>query len=409
MNILLTAYKLEAGLGSEDASGYEALKHLVKLGHRVTLITRVNNAEKIRKESDFAQVRIIGLDVPKWLAFYKKGGRGIILYYYLWQIAVGLRVRSLYKKNKFDILHNYNFHTDWAPHFFPKKAAIVWGPVMHHQSIPFSFFDGTSLGDYFKDRARTFFKNIFWHLDPFLKLAVRKSNAIVYANKNLAPPFRQVSEKTHTVLMPGSSDEFLSAPSISDTFNVLFVGRFVALKGVLTCLQIYSAFLKHNPHLKTSMTLIGSGPLENRVHEEIVRLNLQDNVEIVSWIDRSELKSHYHAASLFLFPSFEAQGLVVSEAMSASLPTITISGTGPASVAGESSITVEYTNYASFIGDAANAVSLIAEEYFDRPTDYIDRANQSQNWFCERNRTAKLIGDIDNIYQHVLAESRKRS
>ena len=108
------------------------------------------------------------------MSFYKYRGRGIILYYYFWQIFVGLRVRKLQNLSHYDVIHLFNFHTDWAPHFLFKKTGkekLVWGPIAHHKPVPLEFlrFRGGILYA-LKEWTKQAVKHLFW-LNPFLKWA----------------------------------------------------------------------------------------------------------------------------------------------------------------------------------------------------------------------------------------------
>ena len=74
-------------------------------------------------------------DLPYWMRFWKKGGRGAMLYYLMWQKGI---VGFIKKQNiEFDITHNLNFHNDWSPSYIWKlDKPFVWGPVGHHPEIP---------------------------------------------------------------------------------------------------------------------------------------------------------------------------------------------------------------------------------------------------------------------------------
>lgn len=93
MNVLWIAYKIEKNKGSEDGMAYHLVPQLRDKGMAITLVSRRNNIEKLRHDPQYDGIEMIGIDVPRWLSWFKKGNRGIIAYYYLWQICVGLLVR----------------------------------------------------------------------------------------------------------------------------------------------------------------------------------------------------------------------------------------------------------------------------------------------------------------------------
>src|SRR4051794_31374576 len=108
MNVLLICYKIEAGKGSEDGSGYHIAKELVRSGLKTTIISRSNNISLLSTNPEFAGVKFVPVDVPRALSFYKKRDRGIIIYYYLWQIFVGFKVWNLQKEKAYNVIHLLN-------------------------------------------------------------------------------------------------------------------------------------------------------------------------------------------------------------------------------------------------------------------------------------------------------------
>lgn len=104
-----------------------------------------------------------------------------------------------------------------------------------------------------------------------------------------------------------------------DTFLVSFVGRFGPEKGISFLLKGFAqAFQRvNNIHL----VLIGDGPLKEQLDREIANYNLAKNVTMVGW--RDDIPSLLNAVDLLVLPSLnEAFGLVLLEAMAASVPVI---------------------------------------------------------------------------------------
>ena len=100
----------------------------------------------------YENIEFLYFDLPYWIRFWKKGGRGALFYYYMWQRSV---VWFIKKQNKdYDIVHNLNFHNDWTPTFLYKlKKPMVWGPIGHHPIIPSQYLKLYAKKYYFIDRA----------------------------------------------------------------------------------------------------------------------------------------------------------------------------------------------------------------------------------------------------------------
>jgi hypothetical protein len=138
--ILATAYAVNPYKGSEDGMGWNMILQIARF-QKVIAVTRENNEPKIAqymKENPsklYDNIQFEYFDLPYWMRFWKKGGRGAMLYYWMWQRGI---VGFIQKKGfVFDIAHNLNFHNDWTPSYLWKlNKPFVWGPVGHHPKIP---------------------------------------------------------------------------------------------------------------------------------------------------------------------------------------------------------------------------------------------------------------------------------
>lgn len=365
MKILIVCYKIEGGKGSEDGSGYNIVKRLIELGCDVTVVSRVNNINLLKLDQNFSKATLIGVDVPKYLGFYKKGGRGIILYYYVWQILVGMKVRTLQAENSYDVVHQLNFHTDWAPHFLSNpNGRLVWGPMSHHKKVPDDFLINNKIMAALGERIKLSVKKLFWSFDPFLKSAINRTDLILYADKDVAPCFKKSEKKIKFQTYASTIPALKMAPRRNSTFDVLIVGRLVSLKGFDAAMDAYAKFIAQYPKIKSTFTVIGSGPLADHLKEKAVMCGIHNETRFINWVDQVKLRKHYEEASVFLYPSFEAQGLVVAEAMGASLPVVCLSETGPSFIAESSGLIVDRdAPYDVVVTKLAESIEVIYQEY----------------------------------------------
>ena len=92
MKLLISAYACEPGLGSEPGVGWNCVRQAARF-HEVWVLTRKNNREPIEnalKTVPLENVHFAYFDLPRWARFWKRGTRGLHLYYYLWQIGAYL-------------------------------------------------------------------------------------------------------------------------------------------------------------------------------------------------------------------------------------------------------------------------------------------------------------------------------
>jgi hypothetical protein len=96
MKVLLSAYACEPGKGSEPGVGWSWVRQIARFAE-VWVITRANNRgtiEKALREEPLPNVHWVYFDLPRWARFWKKGQRGVHLYYYLWQVGIYFLARQ---------------------------------------------------------------------------------------------------------------------------------------------------------------------------------------------------------------------------------------------------------------------------------------------------------------------------
>ena len=113
--ILVSAYAVNPYHGSEDGMGWNFINQIARF-NKVVAVTRENTRPNIEKyinenpSEHYKNITFVYYDLPYWMRFWKKGGRGALLYYYMWQYFMPSFIRK--QKLEFDIVHNLNFHND---------------------------------------------------------------------------------------------------------------------------------------------------------------------------------------------------------------------------------------------------------------------------------------------------------
>lgn len=328
--ILVTAYAVNPFKGSEDGMGWHFISEIAKQ-YKVIAITRENNEAAINEfmaangQPHFSNIQWLYFDLPKALRFYKKGGRGALLYFYHWQNAV---VGFVKKQNlNFDLVHNLNFHNDWTPTFLWKLGKpLVWGPVGHHSPIKAQF------ANWYKPslKALDFTKKVVKSLVRFLPgwKAAHKHTVLLLKMNSTAI---QSSKSQKVLIMPSvgieNTENLRPRKHLPNTLNLISIGRLVPLKGFDLTIEAFAKIYKKYPF--TTLTIVGSGPEEARLKQLAATLGVSENVIWHSWMDRSALWNLYQLANCFIFPSHEGAGMVVAEAMREGLPVVCLNNDGP--------------------------------------------------------------------------------
>ncbi|MGC9359680.1 MAG: glycosyltransferase [Anaerolineae bacterium] len=106
---------------------------------------------------------------------------------------------------------------------------------------------------------------------------------------------------------------------------LLFVGVFRYYKGLQYLIEAMA-------DVEALLVLVGSGPLEGELRQQVTELGLGDRVRFAGRVSDEELPTYYQAADLFVLPSCEPSetfGIAQVEALAAGLPVVgTELGTG---------------------------------------------------------------------------------
>ena len=184
--------------------------------------------------------------------------------------------------------------------------------------------------------------------------------------------------------------------------NVLFVGRFVEVKGIETLLRAFAIIADRQP--KGRLILVGWGPQLPEIDRWISELGLTDRVDLPGFVPQERLREWYEQAAVFCHPSRtsatgEAEGIGVSilEAQAGGLPVVaTRHGGIPEGVEdGETGVLVEE-------GDVPNLARALGELLDDDGT----RARMSRAAVIrmrERFDVRKQAAQLERLYDEILS------
>jgi glycosyltransferase involved in cell wall biosynthesis len=115
-------------------------------------------------------------------------------------------------------------------------------------------------------------------------------------------------------------------------FNLLFVGRIMALKRVDLIIDVVKALKDANVNCNLRIIgFTGDKGYYNQLQEKIKKLELTDCIEFLGTIKQENLVNYYQKADLLLLPSeHESFGMVMVEAMACGTPVAAIANTGGA-------------------------------------------------------------------------------
>jgi len=337
VKILLSAYACAPDEGSEPAVGWNWATTLGRHGHEVHVITRANNRDAIEAEyrtNPQSGLKFLYYDLPHWARWWKKGQRGIHLYYILWQLGAYLRARHLVRNVKFDYVHHITLGVFRHPSFMAFLGIpFIFGPVGGGERAPLrlraSFPWRGKLLDFLRDIA-----NLIARFDPLLRTCLKRSRLILCKTSQTAQLIpRAYADRVRVRLEIGTAIVSVAPVPIvpAGDLRVLYIGRLIYWKGVHFALRAFAEFRRHHP--LTSLTIVGNGGEREWAHRLADHLSLNDAVRWLDWIPHDEVPQLYKSHDVLLFPSLhDSSGNVVLEALSQSLPVVCLDLGGPAEI-----------------------------------------------------------------------------
>lgn len=225
--------------------------------------------------------------------------------------------RSFFKKNDFDFIY-FNYSSSW--NYIPLKLAKRYTHakiICHSHSVYYSHTFNNKILMKLLDRLNSKGKKVF-DKDADLKLATSKDAAlwmfatlkgVIIVNNGIELDrykFDKVARKKLRASLDIATDEKL----------IGFAGVLREQKNPLFAIKIFANYLQKNP--KSTLLIIGRGPLKNEIKKTVKGLKLSKKVKFIEYT--SELNKWYSAMDILLFPSLhEGFGLVPLEAQVSNL------------------------------------------------------------------------------------------
>jgi len=370
LKVLLSAYACEPDKGSEPGVGWNWVRQIAPF-HEVWVITRANNREPIEKalgEHPLPNAHFIYFDFPRWTRFWKRGQRGVHLYYYLWQLGAYFVAREWHERVGFDIGHHVTFVNYWLPSFLALlPIPYIWGPVGGGESTPRAFRSAFSLRGRIYELARDLSRWLGEH-DPLVRLTARRAALGLTTTEETAKRMRalgcpRVEVMSEAALAEEEIEQLGKLPlRTALPFRVLSLGRLLHWKGFHLGLEPFAELQRAVP--ESEYWLIGDGPERKRLERLADRLGLDGKVRFWGALARARALELLAECDVLIHPSLhDSGGWVCLEAMAAGRPVICLDLGGPAfQVTDETGIKVLPLSPEQAVRDLAAAMLKLATD-----------------------------------------------
>jgi len=347
VKLLLSAYACAPNRGSEPGVGWNWAVEISRLGHEVWVLTRATNRPQIEaeisKHPPQGNLNFLYYDLPKWARWWKRGPRGIHLYYFLWQIGAYRFAKKAHDRTRFEQVQHITFVSIRQPSFMGGLGIpFIFGPVAGGERAPLKLRSGAGFKGWIKDAVRDL-ANVYVGIDPFVRHTARQAERIIATSDETAALLpAKFRSKTDVHLAIGidteeTKNETKKRPDIDQRksgTSILFVGRLLYVKGMHLGVAAFARFQAQVPEAR--LTIVGEGPEERRWRKMADRLGVSQNIEWIPWLPQNELMEVYEHHDVLMFPSLhDSGGTVVLEAMARGLPVVTLDIGGPGRIVDE--------------------------------------------------------------------------
>lgn len=361
---LVSAYACEPNEGSEPGVGWNWSIELAK-ENNVIVITRENNRSKIEKEyrKEYNPNLIFYYcDVPKYLSFWKKGQRGVHLYYFLWQIYCYKLAKEIISKYKIDYALTITFGNIWMPTFIYKlPCKFIWGPLGGGEGVPRVLWPHMNSKQQITERIRHF-NNFLPITNPWMLAAVKKSSLLLIRTEDTLKCIpKKYHNKCKLMIETGiSRDDIRNFSQIKGDFNLsndfLICGKMVPYKMFDLAIDAFDNADKIKKVSK--LHIIGDGPMMAILKKKAEKCESSNNIIFHGKLSRDEtLKIMASCKALLLTSAREGGTWVMFEAMLLKKPIICFDTSGMhIVVTDDSGYRLPITDYNNAIVSFANVL-----------------------------------------------------
>lgn len=335
MNILLSAYACEPNKGSEPGVGWGLAIELAK-HHNVWVITRDNNeptiAAYLQENPEYRNdnLHFIFVGLPKKLTFWKKGRRGMRLFYLIWQQKAVRIAKEWHKKIQFDLVQHVTFVSYTQPTYMYKLGIpMIWGPVSGGENIP----KCVKVEMNSKERLIEWMRKISQYA-ALMTLSIRKT--MKYSKYILV-----TTEETKDKIPDKYQDKTIIFPAIGleklmelkpiekkdDKIRIVMAGRLIYWKAFDIGMEAFLRIADQYPN--TELHILGEGNKKESLKIQAGNyLNKQVFFELP--VSHDSIFEFYQGFDVFLNTTLRDSGcMTMMEAMSVGLPCVCVATGGP--------------------------------------------------------------------------------
>lgn len=312
--IFVSAYGCEPNKGSEIGVGWHWIVEMSKY-FELWVMTRASNKQNIENylmENPIkSEIHFVYFDLPGKLRFWKKGLRGVRLYYNLWQIFSDKLVKKTMIENNIGTYHLLTYgNAFWKASNYGTKQRFIWGPTGGMDTIPAEFSKRYGTKQRFLEFVRRWAVKTIRLNGGFQKKCKRADiifcktgnmyNAISDKYKNKAMVFTDVAVEKRDI-------KEIKRKSIT---KYVAAGRLDGWRGFDILIEAFNEALRENGNIV--LEILGEGNDRKRLEKIIAKHGLGDKVSLTGKVGREVYEKKMEEADVVVNPNLKEGGVTVA-------------------------------------------------------------------------------------------------
>lgn len=409
MKVLLSAYACAPSQGSELGVGWGTAREMAN-HYEVWVLTQSRHRSAIEAELDRNPVpglRFAYYELPRWVAWWRRGQKGVRFHSHLWQFGAYRAARRLQREAGIELAQHVTFATYLKPSLLALlPVPLIWGPVGGGESAPKTFRRGFGL----RGRAHEVVRDLarWWgERDPFVRLTAHRCALALAATEETAVRLHRLGVKDVRVLNQVSLSEEevdllnhrggrpLTRQGPTEPTRFVSVGRLLHWKGFHLGLRAFARARLSD----AEYWVMGDGPDQERLRILVKELGIAHQVKFWGKLPRDETLRKLGESHVLVHPSLhDSGGFVCLEAMASGLPVICLDLGGPAvQVTEDTGFKVPAIKPEQALDDLAAAMKVLSEDRSLRlrmGEAARSRAARHFNWRGKGARLAELYEGV---------------
>ena len=327
--IFVSVYACEPGLGSEIGVGWHWVLEMSRF-FELWVLTRESNRRTIEpwiaEHPEYAKINFVYFDLPQWARRWKRGMRGVRIYYMLWQWLSDGIVRRTMQENGIDTYHLLTYgNAMWPASKYGMKQRFVWGPVSAGVMLPRFLTKHFSWKGRLKEVAQRVMR---WLLPLNVGFRRRCKHADLILCKT-DDTIQCVPEKwrgkcvqmTDVAVERRDAECYLTPKRYDDEkINYVAAGTLVGWRTMDVLIEAWinsqlstlNFIAKGSKTFGSQLSIVGDGPERGRLERLVDDLGVRDSVRFVGQVDMESYYSYIAQADVVVNPCFREGAVTVS-------------------------------------------------------------------------------------------------